>query len=182
MNRLIHDLGQLLSAPESETARIQRVADRVGAFVQEPPSLNPRFTRPGHDTYARYLVHRDSQHRFVVVAMVWGPGQRTPVHDHGTWGIIGMLQGHIAAWTYQRQDDGSQEGYAELEESGYLEAGPGTVLPVVFPPDDEIHRLQNPGDQVAIGLHVYGKAIERCRSFDLNTNQWTWRELHYTDA
>ena len=182
MEQLIDDLGQLLSAPGSEVARIQRVADRLGVFVKDQPTLEPQFTRPGDETYARRLIHRDPQHRFVMVAMAWGPGHQTPVHDHGTWGIIGMLQGHIAAWTYQRQDDGSEEGYAELKESGYIEAEPGTILPVVFPPDDEIHRLRNPGDQVAVGLHIYGKDIERCRSFDLTTNRWTWRELRYTEV
>ena len=118
MNQLIHDLGQLISAPRSERERIQRVADRLGSFVKDKPALAPQFTQPGKDTYARRLVHRDPQHRFVVVAMAWGPGQQTPVHDHGTWGIIGMLQGKIAAWVYQRQDDGSREGYAKLEECG----------------------------------------------------------------
>ncbi len=180
MKELIHDLGQLLSAPGSEAVRVQQAADRLECFVKSQPTIDPKFAQPGNETYARRLVHRDPQHRFVVVAMTWGPGQQTPVHDHGTWGIIGMLQGDIAAWVYQRRDDGSQEGYAELEEHGYIESGPGAILPVVLPPDDEIHRLQNPGDEIAIGLHIYGKDIARCRSFDLTTNRWTWRSLRYT--
>ncbi len=182
MQQLIHDLERLFATPGSEVERIQSAADRLEGFVKKKPSLDPKFTQPGHDTYARRLIHQDSQHRFVLIAMVWRPGDRTPIHDHGTWGIIAMLQGNLEAWGYKRLDDGSQEGVAELEETGYIAAGPGTILPVVLPPDDEIHRLQNSGDRVAIGIHLYGKDIERCRSFDLETHQWTWRDLCYTDV
>ena len=31
--------------------------------------------------------------RFSVVSFVWGPGQKTPVHDHRTWGLVGILRG-----------------------------------------------------------------------------------------
>ncbi len=77
MKQLIHDLGQLVSASGSETSRIQCMADRLDAFLKESPTLDPRFTQPGRDTYGRHLVHRDPQNRFVVVAMAWGPGHCT---------------------------------------------------------------------------------------------------------
>lgn len=181
MQQLITDLEAIVSAPEPKVARIQHVADRLRAFIRAQPKLAAKFTHPAQDTYARRLLHRDAAGRFVIVAMAWGAGHGTPVHDHGTWGVVGMLQNRIAAWVYQRCDDGSCEGYAELKEIGYTEAEQGDVLPVVMPPDDEIHRLQNKWDEVAVGIHIYGRDIERCRRFDLSTNQYTWYELKYTD-
>ncbi len=76
----------------------------------------------------------------------------------------------------------SQSDRQDFELGSHMPGHFGTVLPVVFPPDNEIHRLQNQWDQVAVGIHIYGKDMTRCRSFDLTTNRWTWRELHYTDA
>src|SRR5690606_34853383 len=35
--------------------------------------------------YARHLLYADAKGRFSVVALVWQPGQRTPVHAHYTW-------------------------------------------------------------------------------------------------
>ena len=181
MQRLIHELETAVAGEDSESDCITRVASRLGDYVKNQPELEACYMRPGTDTYARRLLHRDPHDRFVVVAMAWGPGHETPVHDHGTWGVIGMVHNKIAAWVYTRHDDGSREGYAELEETGYIEAEAGTVLPIVFPPDDEIHKIQNKWDQVAVGIHIYGKDITRCRRFDLRTNSWEWRELRYTD-
>jgi hypothetical protein len=45
------------------------------------------------DRYAQYLLHADPLERFSVVSFVWGPGQRTPVHDHTVWGLVGVLRG-----------------------------------------------------------------------------------------
>ena len=45
------------------------------------------------DRYAQYLLHADPLERFSVVSFVWGPGHRTPVHDHTVWGLVGMLRG-----------------------------------------------------------------------------------------
>ena len=48
------------------------------------------------DRYAQYLLHADPLERFSVVSFVWGPGHRTPVHDHTVWGLVGMLRGQHA--------------------------------------------------------------------------------------
>ncbi|MEO6249681.1 MAG: cysteine dioxygenase, partial [Luteimonas sp.] len=38
------------------------------------------------DHYARRELYRSQRHGYSVVAMTWGPGQGTPVHDHsGLW-------------------------------------------------------------------------------------------------
>ena len=38
--------------------------------------------RPIDDHYARREIYRSREHGYSVVAMTWGPGQGTPVHDH----------------------------------------------------------------------------------------------------
>src|ERR1044072_5298517 len=49
--------------------------------------------QPHPACYQQYLLYCDVLERFSVVSFVWGPGQRTPVHDHTVWGLIGMLRG-----------------------------------------------------------------------------------------
>ena len=43
--------------------------------------------------YRQYLLHCDPLERFCVVSFVWGPGQKTPIHNHTVWGLVGMLRG-----------------------------------------------------------------------------------------
>ena len=39
------------------------------------------------------LLHCDPMERFSVVSFVWAPGQKTPVHDHTVWGMVGVMRG-----------------------------------------------------------------------------------------
>lgn len=38
-----------------------------------------------------------------------------PPHDHGVWEALGLYSGELHHTVYDRKDDGSKEGYAELE-------------------------------------------------------------------
>jgi len=55
--------------------------------------LPEAFAKPHPDRYQQFLLYCDPLERFSVVSFVWGPGQKTPVHDHTVWGVIGMLRG-----------------------------------------------------------------------------------------
>jgi hypothetical protein len=60
---------------------------------------------------------------------------------------------------YERLDDGSRPEHARLEKVWQLwwrqEDGASTVLPG----DEGIHRVGNPGESVAISVHLYGPRI-----------------------
>ncbi|WP_239023825.1 hypothetical protein [Salinicola corii] len=77
--------------PATETLR--RITPALQALLRDDDWLLPTFTVPHDDHYQQYLLHCDAQERFSVVSFVWGPGQQTPIHDHGVWGLIGMLRG-----------------------------------------------------------------------------------------
>ena len=42
-------------------------------------------------------------------------GKDIPPHDHGIWEALGLYSGQLKHTVYDRKDDGSKEGYAELE-------------------------------------------------------------------
>jgi predicted metal-dependent enzyme (double-stranded beta helix superfamily) len=51
---------------------------------------------PGPDTYGRHLLYRSDDLQYVVVAMAWGAGQGTPIHDHaGVWCVEGVWCGEL---------------------------------------------------------------------------------------
>src|SRR5918994_7083555 len=59
-------------------------------------SLPDRFRTPRLDCYARRLLYQDPQNRFTAVVMTWGPGQGTPLHDHGgLWCVEGVVEGQM---------------------------------------------------------------------------------------
>ncbi len=90
---------------------------------------------------------------------VWPPGTRTRIHDHTSWGAYCCAVGSVLEERYERLDDGSRPGHARLKKVWQLwwsrEDGASTVLPY----DGGIHRVRNPGGEVAISVHLYGRRI-----------------------
>jgi predicted metal-dependent enzyme (double-stranded beta helix superfamily) len=109
------------------------------------------------DDYRCHVLHVEQDGSFSVTAMVWRPGQVTPIHDHVTWCVFGVVQGIEYEELFTLEADGSC-----LAEVGRSQNKPGQVGG--FAPPGDIHRVRNTGDDVAISLHVYGADITRLGS------------------
>ncbi len=107
---------------------------------------------------------------FSAFAYVWEPGSIDVIHDHGSWGVAGGVLNRFDERKYRRLDDGSREDYAELTETAHLVIGPGETT-FVLPLDDGIHRMENPTEDLAVSINIYGRPARRgyVRLFDVET-------------
>ncbi len=115
--------------------------------------LPPEFATPDPAQYRQYLLYCDPLERFSVVSFVWGPGQKTPVHDHTVWGLIGMLRGAEISRNYALCPEG------RLLPAGEEQLSPGAVT-AVSPQIGDIHQVENAlADRPSISIHAYGANI-----------------------
>jgi 3-mercaptopropionate dioxygenase len=132
-------------------------AEALRTHLPGPGILNPQERAGDPDSYVSHLLHTEPDGSFSVCALVWRPGQITPVHDHVTWCVFGVLQGTEYEELYALRDGGTR-----LEEVGRNANSTGEVSG--FAPPGDIHRVRNIGDGIAISLHVYGADITRLGS------------------
>ncbi|MBP8300919.1 MAG: cysteine dioxygenase family protein, partial [Planctomycetes bacterium] len=140
--------------------------------------LEERHRVGSQDCYTRHLLHRDPENRFVVLALVWMPGQMTAIHDHSCWGVMGILQNSLEEVCYDRLDDGKRPDFAELEQSRGTDVGRGSVA-YLLPPYEEIHRIGNTSNKPTISLHVYGRDLDAVNVFDQVTGKVTQMRIKY---
>ena len=88
----VHGMTRLADAGADERRFLDEGAEMLRALVAHDDWLPEECAVPG-PTYRQYLLHCDPLERFSVVSFVWGPGQKTPVHNHTVWGLVGMLRG-----------------------------------------------------------------------------------------
>lgn len=143
----------------------EQVADVLRRHLPGPDILTAAERAGDPDGYRTHLLHTEPDGSFSVVGLVWRPGQETPIHDHVTWGAMGVLQGVEFEELFALRDDG-----AVLEQVGTSENHAGDI--VNFTPPGDIHRVRNQGDGPAVSLHVYGADISRLgtsvrRTYDL---------------
>jgi len=110
--------------------------------------------QPHPQYYQQYLLYCDPLERYSVVSFVWGPGQKTPVHDHTVWGMVGMMRGAELC----RRFELSAPGQA-MRAGAQQRLLPGQV-DRVSPAVGDIHEVANAfDDRVSISIHVYGANI-----------------------
>ena len=107
--------------------------------------------------YRSHVLHAERDGSFSVVALVWRPGQVTPIHDHVTWCVFGVIQGVEYEETFLLDEES-----ACLVAAGTSANATGEVSG--FAPPGDIHRVRNVGEDTAISIHVYGTDVSRIGS------------------
>ena len=125
-------------------------------------ALSRTWIRPQHyecdeeQGFGIYLLHEEADHTLAVLAVNWLPGRGTLPHDHGTWAVVAGVEGPERNVFWERIDDRSREGYAELKQIGDKVFKAGDV--VAMPPGT-IHSMVNESDAVTLSLHTYGMHV-----------------------
>jgi predicted metal-dependent enzyme (double-stranded beta helix superfamily) len=158
----VQSMTRLAEQGANETRWLSEGRELLAELVAQDDWLPEEFAQPG-PSYRQYLLHCDPLERFSVVSFVWGPGQRTPVHDHTVWGLIGMLRGSEIATNYAAQPAGQP-----MLELGKSTLSPGMVEHVT-PNGQDIHVVENAyADRPSISIHCYGGNIGAVRRHVFN--------------
>jgi predicted metal-dependent enzyme (double-stranded beta helix superfamily) len=154
---------------------VGRVTDQVKHELMQASrdieaSLPELFRTPSPDCYARRLVHSNDELGYTVVAMTWGPGQGTPLHDHaGTWCVECVVQGELDVTQYDVVErDGPRFRFSRQTSIRATVGDAGCLIPPF-----EYHVLNNARrDAVAVTLHVYGGKMDHCHAYVPEDNGW----------
>lgn len=93
------------------------------------------------------LLHRAPD--LFIVDLTLAPRDRSPIHDHGTWAVIGVSSG-CEIERFHVRDGGGLRATNEVA----LQAGDTIVLA-----PEAIHAIENPLATPTRGIHVYGRDI-----------------------
>jgi len=152
LRNFVRGLTALIDSGADEVAIFRDGRTLLADLIARDDWLPEAITEPDPASYRIHLLHCDPARRFSVSAMVWGPGQGTPIHDHTVWGMVGVLRGRerCEEFTLRFAPDGP------LVPEDVHELGRGDI-DLVSPTIGDIHRVSNAlADGVSVSIHVYG--------------------------
>jgi predicted metal-dependent enzyme (double-stranded beta helix superfamily) len=164
-----HSLRDSCARPLDFAGRITAGHRAISGAVVEGYDLDAMWRESDPDKrlpgdYRRHQVVTDERFGFTVVVLLWEPGATTPIHDHDTWCVFGLLQGRLEITNYDVvSDDG--RGPLHLTEVSREHVAAG-LIGDNRDPGTEVHRVRNTGTERAISLHVYGKDLTQRTLFD----------------
>lgn len=173
LRRYIQDMTRLVTEHGGDEARMLTDGEALlTGLIANDDWLPDEFAAPSTESYRQYLLHCDPLERFSVVSFVWGPGQKTPVHDHTVWGLVGVMRGAELCEEYNGVTVGRP-----FKSSGTHRIEPGEV-DRVSPTIGDIHVVSNAyADRPSISIHVYGANIGAVRRHVFDTATGTPREF-----
>lgn len=137
---------------------------RLCAMIGEKEVQLPECVfEPIADHYARRELYTSPEHGYSVIAMTWGPGQGTKIHDHsGMWCVEGVWRGRLEITQYELAEHDAER--YRFVAAGTIEAGTGSAGSLI--PPHEYHTIRNPSDDaVAVSLHIYSGPMTHCAIF-----------------
>lgn len=155
--QFVTDFTRLIDQHQGDEPTIlQQGGTVLKQLIEKDDWLPERYAQPDPQYYQQFLLYADPRERFSVVSFVWGPGQKTPIHNHTVWALIGMMRGCEVGELFESTEDGKA-----MRSLGSEQLNPGDV-DCVSPTIGDIHRVSNLfDDRVSISIHVYGGNIGR---------------------
>lgn len=179
----VKEMTEVVELNREDDKRVREAEKLVGKLVRTKAWLQTEELQSDDNHYARYSLYHDPEDRFEVIALVWKPGQSTPLHDHdGTWGVEGVFSGRIKVDNYLQVEKVSDE-VRKLCHAGTLTVSEQSTAQLLPPAD--CHILEADGDQTAITIHVYGKRLNSFLIFNPTDEKDIYtireKEIGYTD-
>jgi 3-mercaptopropionate dioxygenase len=139
----------------AETARL--VARELEHHLPSAGVLTAEQRDGDPSGYVSHVLHTEPDGAFSIIALVWRPGQTTPIHDHLTWCVFGIVQGleYEELFVLDEANECLVQSGSSVNRAGDVSG---------FTPPGDIHRVRNAGDRTAISIHVYGTDVSRVGS------------------
>lgn len=167
-----HDLKADEVIFEKRDGLAEELTQLIDSFVLCPQDWQS-FVHYDKCRYTRNLIAYGKDNRFGLMLLAWGPGQRSPIHDHnGSHCIMRVLDGSLTETLYSSSSGGfesdssisgteneasyvkKRETKLELNQTAYIHDTIGW------------HRVTNPSaTRPAVSLHLYAPPIERCKTY-----------------
>jgi predicted metal-dependent enzyme (double-stranded beta helix superfamily) len=132
------DIMKLVEKHKGDNASlVKALHDPLRRIVAQPDLLSLGVKRQGnHIDNSKYLYY-DGQ--LVITLDEFPKGKRIPPHDHGVWEALAVYKGSFEHTVFERKDDGTKEGYADLAVIDDRQLKPGDISIVAQPA--EIHTF-----------------------------------------
>lgn len=169
LGRFINDMDFFVEKYGSDQqALVQAGISSLRKLMSNPDFLSPGFVHAVTHGEDEGRLYTSPEHGYYIQFFAWPAGCKSPVHNHNTWGIMGVMHNCLHVTEYDLEMNTSDR--FDVKHSESFEAHAGAIV-YLTSPDNEIHCVQNSSDEMSYSLHIYGQEMTNTSQFDLKTGE-----------
>jgi 3-mercaptopropionate dioxygenase len=169
------DVERIMAGATDRRVAVEQVKPLLARLMERQDLLDPRYARTTPEGQTRYEYYRSTDGTLTVGGPVFQPNRPTYVHNHNTWGVIGIYSGRQKTTRFLRADDGSTPGKANLTQTSDDVLDKGSIY-FLLPPDD-IHQIEAIGG-TSLSIHVLGVDLRKQHRQIFDVEAGTYRDIH----
>jgi predicted metal-dependent enzyme (double-stranded beta helix superfamily) len=138
---------------------LPQIRMRVRQLVTNSYYVQTQHLPPDPKTgFAILTLYDEIGYPLTIQNVTFAPGTLSPIHNHGSWGVVAVLKGQEKHTFWRRAGDPEFPDRIELVGERILK--PGEIIS--FTPA-AIHQVKAVGDEPAVTFHLYGDLQPRSR-------------------
>lgn len=151
--RFLTDLEDILLTIPEDGDRLKAIMPLVRHLLTSSYWLQMEYDQPSPKTgWSVKTLYREPEYPLTVQMVAWKPGTSSPIHNHGTWGIVALIDGTEKNRFWKRSPTAEFPDKLELVGEQILQ--PGEIIG--FMPG-AIHSVESVGDEPTISFNIYGE-------------------------
>jgi predicted metal-dependent enzyme (double-stranded beta helix superfamily) len=150
--RFLTELEHILDTVKDSRDRIRVITPLVRKLLTSSYWLQMAYTDPSLELgWSVHFLYEEYEFPLTIQMVAWLPGHVSPIHNHGTWGIVAIISGQEKNRFWQRS---SRPGHSSaIEFVGEKILTSGDIIG--FTPD-AIHSVEPLGAEPVITFNLYG--------------------------
>lgn len=151
--RFLTDLETILTTIEGDRDRLEAIRPLVRKLLNNNPWLLTEYEPPDPELgWSVIMLYDEPDFPLTVQTVAWLPGQVSPIHNHGTWGIVALINGQEKNTLWQEIDQAQPT--SNIKKIGELILEPGDIISFL---SNTIHQIEALGNEPTVSFNLYGE-------------------------
>jgi predicted metal-dependent enzyme (double-stranded beta helix superfamily) len=151
--RFLTELEDVLAEVEDDRQRLRIICPMVVRLLQSSPWLQLPDLEPDPQLgWAVQTLYEEPFFPLTVQMVAWRAGSVSPIHNHGAWGLVAMVQGQELNTFWQREP--SAQYPDRIVKRSVQTISEGEIISFL---PNAIHQVEVTGDGTAVSFNLYGE-------------------------
>ncbi|OKH56247.1 cupin [Calothrix sp. HK-06] len=152
LHRFLTEVEDVLKGAEDESSRLPEIRMLVRRLITNSYWVQSQVPEVSENGEKVLLLYDELGFPLTVQTVTFAPGVKSNIHNHGTWGIVAVLQGEEKNTLWKRTQN--HNGNVQVEQTGELTLFPGDIISF---DSSAIHCVEAMGDTPTVTFNIYGE-------------------------